>query len=77
MIAERIQSTKMSKQKPSLMVPTAEEYVRQAIRTIGITDTTFGYWTHEILGFLMVYVVPQFVVNMVFERMRQRRLKKE
>lgn len=28
--------------------PSAEEYVTSAIRTIGITDNTCGYWIHEV-----------------------------
>ena len=40
--------TKLSKVKTRFFVcPTAEDYVRSAIGTIGFADVTNGYWSHE------------------------------
>lgn len=33
---------------PSLGLPTAEDFVSSAIRTIGIAEVTSGYWVHEV-----------------------------
>ena len=41
--------TKLSKVKTRFFVcPTAEDYVRSAIGTIGFADVTNGYWSHEL-----------------------------
>ena len=41
--------TKLSKVKARFFVcPTAEDYVRSAIGTIGFADVTNGYWSHEL-----------------------------
>ena len=51
--------TKLSKMKAAFFVsPTAEDYVKSAIRTIGFADVTSGYWSHElseILFQLLIY----------------------
>ena len=51
--------TKLSKMKATFFVcPTAEGYVKSAIRTIGCADVTSGYWSHElseILFQLLIY----------------------
>ena len=48
-------ATKMSKKKSQFGIPSAEEYAKSAIQTIGISDITGGYWFHECLGFLGYY----------------------
>ena len=41
--------SKMSKRKASFFFcPTAEDFVRSAIGTIGFADITCGYWSHEL-----------------------------
>ena len=41
--------SKMSKQKASFFLcPTAKDFVRSAINTIGFADITCGYWSHEL-----------------------------
>lgn len=34
--------------KPSITVPTAETFVSCAIRTLGVTNRTTGYWGHSL-----------------------------
>merc|ERR1712159_951887 len=41
-------STNLSQKEPQFGIPTAENYVKSAIRTIGIADVTCGYLIHEI-----------------------------
>ena len=40
-------ATNLSEEAPGFLVPTAEEFVKSAILTIGITDTACGYFSHE------------------------------
>ena len=41
--------TKLSKAKATFFIcPTAEDYVRSAIGTIGFANVTNGYWSHEL-----------------------------
>ncbi|XP_028966547.1 very-long-chain 3-oxoacyl-CoA reductase-B-like [Galendromus occidentalis] len=45
-------STKMSKiRKASLNVPTPDAYVRQALTTVGLETSTYGYIPHKIRGY--------------------------
>ncbi|CAG2104238.1 unnamed protein product [Medioppia subpectinata] len=45
-------STNMSSMRPSFTVPTAEAYVGEAIKTIGIESRTYGHFAHKMLGFI-------------------------
>ena len=61
-------STKLLNKKPGFGIPTAKDFVRSAIETIGITDVTTGCFSHEIFGifaqftprFLMTYIMYKF-----------------
>ncbi|XP_023222684.1 inactive hydroxysteroid dehydrogenase-like protein 1 [Centruroides sculpturatus] len=47
-------STKFIKfKKIDVIIPTSDRYVRDAIRTLGISSYTSGYWLHEILKFFI------------------------
>ena len=51
-------ATKMSKiRKTSFLVPNAKEYVKGAMKTIGVESRTYGYWTHKIQGFVQDQVI--------------------
>ena len=51
--------TKLSSMKARFFVcPTAEDYVRSAIRTIGLVDFSHGYWSHELFEILLQLTVP-------------------
>ena len=39
--------------KPSIFVPSAENFVSQAVRTIGFAKETTGYWSHGLQTTLM------------------------
>lgn len=42
--------TNLSKiRKSSLMIPTAEDFVESALRTVGFSEETTGYWPHSVL----------------------------
>ncbi|XP_023222621.1 inactive hydroxysteroid dehydrogenase-like protein 1 [Centruroides sculpturatus] len=48
-------STKFIKfKKIDVIIPSSDRYVRDAIRTLGISDYTSGYWLHDILKYLAV-----------------------
>ncbi|KAM8946717.1 inactive hydroxysteroid dehydrogenase-like protein 1 [Pelodytes ibericus] len=40
--------------RESLLVPSAKDYGRQAVRTIGVSRRTTGYWSHAIQHRLMI-----------------------
>jgi len=56
-------STKMSKiRNASLMVPTPDVYVKSALKTVGLEDSTYGYLPHKIRGYVtevMMAVMPR------------------
>lgn len=43
-------STKMSHLRPSWKVPSADDYVASALKRVGHTNNTYGYWWHSIMG---------------------------
>ncbi|CAG2169772.1 unnamed protein product [Oppiella nova] len=45
-------STNMSAMRPSFTCPTADHYVREAIKTVGIESRTYGHYAHKLLGLL-------------------------
>lgn len=42
----------MSHIRPSYRVPTAETFVRAALKRVGRSERTYGYWWHSIIGYL-------------------------
>lgn len=45
-------ATKLSKiKKPSLFIPTPANFVKGAMKTIGLENRTYGYWSHKLQGF--------------------------
>ncbi|XP_054161586.1 very-long-chain 3-oxoacyl-CoA reductase-B-like [Oppia nitens] len=51
-------STNMSKiRRTSLMVPTPDVYVQNALQTVGIESRTYGYWPHKVQGFLQDSII--------------------
>ncbi|XP_054856514.1 inactive hydroxysteroid dehydrogenase-like protein 1 isoform X2 [Eublepharis macularius] len=54
--------TKFSEQltKKNFLVPSAEEYARHAVTTLGISRRTTGYWLHTI-QFLMAQYLPEWL----------------
>lgn len=45
-------ATNMSRMKPSFTVPTAEDYVREAIKTVGVENQTYGHYSHRLVGLI-------------------------
>lgn len=51
--------TKMSKlRKPTLTVPTAPDYVKSQLRTVGLDRQTTGYWSHELQYYVTQRIFP-------------------
>ncbi|XP_023212731.1 very-long-chain 3-oxoacyl-CoA reductase-A-like [Centruroides sculpturatus] len=40
--------------KFGVVIPSSDRYVRDVIRTLGISDYTSGFWLHDILKYLAV-----------------------
>ena len=58
-------TSKLSKiNRPTMMVPTPDNYVRHQLRTVGIEARTYGYYAHKMQGFLM----DSFIANIFGER---------
>ena len=53
-------STKMSKFRPSLTVPKASDYVKGALKTVGIETQTYGYWIHKLQGFVQDNIIGSY-----------------
>lgn len=57
-------ATKMSKVRvASLFVPTATEFARTAINTIGLVDETTGCLPHEVQCTIFFGLLPNFIVD--------------
>jgi len=66
LVTPGIVSTKLVQKKHQFDIPTAENYVKSAIRTIGIADVTCGYLIHEIqrvCGALIPASVMQYILK--------------
>lgn len=46
---------------PSLVTPTADTYVANAVRTLGYTSLTSGYWTHGIQSWIVGTFCPRWL----------------
>uniref|UniRef100_A0AC34F522 Very-long-chain 3-oxoacyl-CoA reductase n=1 Tax=Panagrolaimus sp. ES5 TaxID=591445 RepID=A0AC34F522_9BILA len=62
-------STKMSKARVSFFAPNTTNYVRSAIRTIGVIPETTGCIQHQIQS--MVFALPEFVLDLVITKNSQ------
>lgn len=67
--------SKLSKRKAGIMVPTAEEYVKSALRTVGVAEVLCGYWSHELLC-VAIKICPAFLVDFVYQKIRSEILRK-
>jgi len=63
-------TTNMSKiRKTSFFIPTPTDYVREALKTVGFEDRTFGYPVHKLQGWLtefMVHFFPMRATSNIF-----------
>lgn len=51
-------ATKMSKiRNSSFLVPFPSGFVKGALKTVGLEDRTYGYWTHKLQGFVQDHVI--------------------
>lgn len=75
-------STKLSKVRtPSLFVPSATNFARSAINSIGLVDETTGCLMHELQATIFFGLMPKFVVekfaNYQHRMIRAKALKKK
>merc|ERR550517_1922689 len=73
-------STAMSKQCPSMTVPTAKAYARAAIGQIGHAGITSPYWIHAFQVAAMRFFpwsITSMVVGMIHKDIRKRALRKK
>lgn len=47
-VATRMQKFSRTFSNPSVHIPTAEKYASHAVRTLGYSNRTAGYWAHTI-----------------------------
>ncbi|XP_049845697.1 very-long-chain 3-oxoacyl-CoA reductase-like [Schistocerca gregaria] len=76
-------ATKMSKiRRPSLMAPDAKKYVDSALKKVGVTESTTGYFPHSILVFTVKTInlicppLITFIIKNTQHNIRRRFLKK-
>ena len=63
--------------RPSLFVPSPEAFVRSAIKTLGYTNYTTGFWTHGLqTNLLPLAYLPRFILKMN-ERFRREALRRK
>ncbi|CAD5122074.1 DgyrCDS10526 [Dimorphilus gyrociliatus] len=55
--------------RPSLFVPSPTAYVKSALRTVGVEDVTFGYWSHALLGYFQTMAPDFFAKKQVMGKM--------
>jgi len=55
------------------MVPTAEEFVRSAVRTAGLATRTCGYWFHSFQG---RFILPDWLTDMIMSSISKKTYKK-
>ncbi|XP_055844520.1 very-long-chain 3-oxoacyl-CoA reductase [Episyrphus balteatus] len=73
-------ATNMSKvRKTSAMIPSPDCYASSALKTVGITGQTTGYWPHAVMGLVIDTVSSvlgrDFAQNMVFNQLKATRKK--
>ena len=74
--------SKLSKmKKPSLMAPTPDVYVKSALGRLGIDSRTTGFWTHDVLLYLLTQMLPEWLATKITYQtlvgIRKRALKKK
>ena len=72
-------ATNMSRLRPTFAIPSAKDYVREAISTVGIESRTYGCFSHKIIGFVKDSVStlfgPHFVSNYIYNQLKGYRLR--
>lgn len=69
-------ATNMSKiRKASLLVPTPSAYVKGALRTVGVEERTYGYWSHKLQGFVQDRLIagilgPKAMTSLAFSSLK-------
>lgn len=69
-------ATNMSKiRKASLLVPTPAAYVKGTLRTVGVEERTYGYWSHKLQGFVQDRLIagilgPKTMTSLAFSSLK-------
>eukprot|EP00035_Acanthoeca_spectabilis_P012917 m.234823 g.234823 ORF g.234823 m.234823 type:complete len:144 (-) comp15757_c0_seq12:2660-3091(-) len=72
-------STAMSKQRPSLLVPSPKQYVKSALTTLGQDLQSSGYFWHELQCYVLSLVPSKVLESQAFKMhlsIRKRAIKK-
>jgi len=67
-------SSKMSKVRPAPTIPTPQDYVKSALRTLGVAPIACGYPSHEMIR-LILLALPEKVCYWAFKIARSRKEK--
>ncbi|XP_001633507.2 very-long-chain 3-oxoacyl-CoA reductase-B [Nematostella vectensis] len=62
-------ATKMTgmRNKPgTALTPTADQYVEQALGTIGVEQRTSGFWSHSLMAWVTFNIIPAWVRNRIW-----------
>ncbi|CAD8051936.1 unnamed protein product [Paramecium sonneborni] len=55
---------------------TPEQCARGGLQRLGLEVTSHGYWYHRVLGFLLTYIIPQFIRTRQLKQILIKRAKK-
>ncbi|OWF47111.1 inactive hydroxysteroid dehydrogenase-like protein 1 [Mizuhopecten yessoensis] len=81
-VATRMTRFSETLSRPSIMIPSAADYARHAITTLGYTSRTTGYWPHTLQGWI-IQCIPDSLwmwgasrLNYAFKRQTDERIKR-
>ncbi|XP_033751461.1 inactive hydroxysteroid dehydrogenase-like protein 1 [Pecten maximus] len=81
-VATRMTRFSETLSRPSIMIPSAADYARHAIATLGYTSRTTGYWPHTLQGWI-IQCIPDSLwmwgatrLNYAFKRQTDERIKR-
>ena len=74
--------SKLSKiKKPNLIAPTPEVFVKSALNTLGIEQSTTGFWLHDLMVYMSPEILPGWLATKIthdsLKSIRARALKKK
>jgi 17beta-estradiol 17-dehydrogenase / very-long-chain 3-oxoacyl-CoA reductase len=62
--------------KQSFMIPSADKFVKCALKTVGFESRTFGYFPHTVVAFLQNFVVKFLIGNDINIKLAFRKMKR-
>ena len=81
MVTPYFVASKLSKVRPSgVMIPSADAFAKQMMNSIGLTDISCGFWSHDVIKYLLSFVPDWLVIGHMFKTLmsyRRRWIKKQ